>query len=145
MLCMSIERTDGRRLILTCVLGPTGGLLDSAEAQLRSAGVAFSNVSFYPADGLTLRPLSDPRKASSLRITAQAGPPASLMTFGVHLVMQIDDPDSVLPFKMLLEKPVGLIVEGTFSLQVKEGGRSYSIPRSLQLLVSDIELTNLTM
>ena len=59
--------------------------------------------------------------------------------------MQIDDPDSVLPFKMLLEKPVGLIVEGTFSLQVKEGGRSYSIPRSLQLLVSDIELTNLTM
>lgn len=145
VLCTSIERTDGRRLILTCVLGPAAGLLDSAEAQLRNAGVAFTKISFYPADSLTLRPLSDPRRPSSLRITAQAGPPASLMTFGAHLVMQVDDSESVLPFKKLLETPAGLIVEGTFSLQVIDGGRSYSVPRSLQLLVSDIEITNLTM
>lgn len=145
VLCTSIERTDGRRLILTCALGPATGLLDSVEVQLRGAGVAFNKLSFYPADSLTLRPLSDPRRPNSLRITAQAGPPASLMTFSALLVMQVDDPDSVLPFKKLVESPAGLIVEGTFSLTAREGVRSYRIPRSLQLLVSDIEVTNLTM
>ena len=141
--CVSLERTDGDYLILTCSFAPPDGLATSVAQTLRERAIPFSNVRLYPAQDLVLRPLTDPEDNTTLRLT---GMPAGLggdLAFQPLLVARVRGSRQVVDFKSLAAREVGVIVEAVFPVRFDDSPAPTT--RSVQIILGDLDISNLTM
>ncbi|WP_431701206.1 hypothetical protein [Pseudomonas sp. BR20] len=141
---ISLERSDGRHMILIGVVSNTFDMLKDGENAISNTGDSHAKIKYYPITQAAIRPLTEALDPASITISIVDGVRSSQSSYEMLIALQVKGADNIKSIKSMLSMNSGVIFELTYPIRTATDSSILQKQISTQVNLRNIDVTSLT-